>query len=183
MIKIRSEKSTDIEAVRRVNNEAFGRKVEAEMIDKLRRRGVMPISLVAEQNGEVVGHIQFNPVEVKSGSSSFSIMTLGSMAVITALQKKGIGSELVNAGLDECRRIGHHVVVVLGHPTYYPRFGFVPARGKGIECEFVEAPDDAWMIVELKPGALAGRTGTAYFPREYREAFEENPPEEVKKDG
>ncbi|HXY74569.1 MAG TPA: N-acetyltransferase [Dehalococcoidales bacterium] len=179
MIKIRPETKKDIEAIRRVNGEAFGRKVEGEMIDKLRCRGVMPISLVAEQNGEVIGHIQFNPCEVKSVASNFTIMTLGSMAVIPSLQKKGIGSQLVKAGFDECRRLGENVVVVLGHPSYYPRFGFVPARAKGIDCEFVEAPDDAWMVMEFKTGSIAGRTGTAYFPREYREAFDENPPVSV----
>ena len=92
------------------------------------------------------------------------------MAILPKHQRKGIGSRLVRAGLEECRHLGHEVVVLVGHPDYYPRFGFVPARPKGLECEF-EVPDEAWMLLELQQGALAGKTGTVTFQPEFREAM------------
>lgn len=84
-------------------------------------------------------------------------------------EERDIGGQLVRAGLEECQRLSHKIVVVLGHPDYYPRFGFVPAKTKGIDCEF-EAPAEAWMILELQEGALAGRRGTVKFQPEFHEA-------------
>jgi putative acetyltransferase len=171
MIKIRKETPVDFDAIRQVNTEAFGRENEAGLIEKLRQHGLLPISLVGVENNVIVGHISFCPMTVKSADTVFTVISLGTMAVLPSLQKKGIGSQLVKTGLKECRRLGENVVVVVGHPTYYPRFGFVPARAHGIDCEFAEAPDDAWMILELKDGALAGRQGTVFFPHEFREAM------------
>ena len=90
------------------------------------------------------------------------------MAVLPAHQGKGIGSQLVRAGLEKCRSLGYEVVVVVGHPNYYPRFGFVTAKPKGLKCEF-EVPDEAWMVLELREGALAGRQGTVKFQPEFEE--------------
>ena len=90
------------------------------------------------------------------------------MAVLPAYQHKGIGSRLVRVGLEECRHLGHEVVVVLGHPDYYPRFGFVSARPKGIYCEF-EVPEEAWMVLELREGTLVGRNGTVKFQPEFKD--------------
>ena len=168
MATIRKEKPSDIASIRRVNIKAFGREGEAELVDRLRDRGVLTVSLVAEEAGEVVGHIAFNPVDVTSESSSFRALTLAPLAVLPAYQNKGIGSQLVSAGLQECRRLGHNVIVVVGHPGFYPRFGFVRASSKGLECEF-EAPDDVWMVAELEPDALAGRTGRVTFQPEFKD--------------
>jgi len=169
MIAIRPETPGDVEAIRHVSDEAFGRENESWLVDKLRERGVLTISLVAVQDGEIVGHISFSPVVVESEGSSFEAIALGTMAVLPIYQSKGIGSQMVRAGLEECRRLGHEVVVVLGHPDYYPRFGFVVAGPKGIDCEF-EAPEEAWMVLELREGVLAGRRGTVRFQPEFREA-------------
>lgn len=169
METIHLETSEHIDAIRHVNNKAFGQKNEAELIDKLRNRGFLTISLVAVRNKEVVGHIAFSPVTIESESLSWEAIALAPMAVLPEYQRKGIGSQLVYAGLDECRSLGHQVVVVLGHPNYYPRFGFVPARPKGINCEY-EVPEEAWMILELQEGALAGRRGTVRFQPEFRDA-------------
>jgi putative acetyltransferase len=171
MIKVRKETGKDFAAIGQVNTAAFGRANEAGLIEKLREHDLLTISLVAIEDNAVVGHISFCPMTVKGDGFSFTIISLGTMAVLPAYQKKGIGSRLVKTGLKDCHRIGEDVVVVVGHPTYYPRFGFVPARAKGIDCEFAEAPDDAWMILELKAGALAGRRGTVFFPHEFREAM------------
>ena len=170
MLKIRHEISEDDAAIRQVNEEAFGQKEEAEIVEKLRNRGVVTLSLVAVQDDSIIGHIAFSPVKVESERSTFEAITLAPMAVLPAYQNKGIGSQLVRAGLEECRNLGHEVVFVLGHPDYYPRFGFVLAKPKDIGCEF-EVPDEAWMVLELREGTLAGRRGTVIFQPEFREAM------------
>jgi putative acetyltransferase len=168
MVEIRHETPQDIDTIRRINKLAFGRSEEADIIDKLRRRGALTLSLVAVTENGVVGHITFSPVTVESGNSSFETIALGTMAVLPDYQRQGIGSALVMAGLKECQRLGQEIVVVVGHPNYYPRFGFAPARAKGIDCEF-EAPDEAWMVLELKEGGLAGKGGTVHYRPEFKE--------------
>jgi len=168
-LTIRREAPEDFDAIRHVNEQAFGRAVEADLVDHLRSRGVLTISLVATQDGEIVGHIAFSPVAVESGPASFEAITLAPIAVLPAHQRQGIGSQLVRAGLEECRQLGHEIVVVVGHPEYYPRFGFAPGKPRGIGCEF-EAPDEAWMVLELREGALAGRDGIVKFQPEFHDA-------------
>ena len=167
---IRRETPEDKAAIRHVNEEAFGQKEEAEIIEKLRNRGVLTLSLVAIQDDRIVGHIAFSPVKVESERSSFEAIALAPMAVLPAYQRKGIGSQLVRSGIKKCQHLGHEIIVVLGHPNYYPRFGFVLAKPKGIRCEF-EVPDEAWMVLELSEGALAGRQGTVSFQPEFRAAI------------
>ena len=169
MLTIRSETPEDVDSIRYVNEQAFGQKEEAELVEKLRNRAALTLSLVAVQKNEVVGHIAFSPVVIDSGSSSFEAIALAPMAVLPAYQRQGIGGQLVRAGLEECRNLGHEIVVLVGHPTYYPRFGFVPAKPKGISCEF-EAPEEAFMVLELREGALAGRGGVVNFQPEFHEA-------------
>ena len=170
MLTIRRETPEDIDSIRYVNEQAFGQKGEAELIDKLRKRDVVTLSLVAVQNKQIMGHILFSPVTVESEGSRFEAISLAPMAVLPAYQRKGIGSQLVQVGLKECYQLGHEVVVVVGHPDYYPRFGFVPAKTKGIDCEF-GVPNEAWMVLELREGALAGRKGTVKFQPEFHEAM------------
>lgn len=153
MIIVRAESAEDISAVRRVNEMAFERKEEADLVDRLREAARPHISLVAESGARVVGHIFFSPVTLEAEAPTFAIMGLAPMAVLPEYQKQGIGSQLVREGLKECMRIGFYVVVVLGHPDYYPRFGFVPASRKGLRCEY-PVPDEAFMVRELKPNAL-----------------------------
>ncbi len=169
MLVIRPETPEDIDSIRQVNERAFGRENESRLIEKLRDNGVLTISLVAVQDGEIVGHIAFSPAKVESEPSDFEAISLGPIAVLPTFQRKGIGSELVRAGLEECRRLGQEIVVLVGHPDYYPRFGFVPAKPKGIECEF-EVPEEAWLVLELREGALAGKRGTVRFRPEFMEA-------------
>ena len=166
MVIIRKETTTDIETIRHINEQAFGQKEEAAIIDALRSRGAVTLSLVAISAGHIIGHILFSPVTIETESSSFAAVALAPMAVLPEYQNKGVGSQLVRGGLEKCRLSGHEMVVVLGHPNYYPRFGFVPAKPKGIECEF-EVPEDAWMILEIREGALAGRRGTVKFQPEF----------------
>ena len=170
MLTVRPETPEDIVAIRYVNEQAFGQKEEAELVAKLRHRNAVTLSLVAVEGSQIVGHILFSPVTVASEHSSFEAIALAPMAVLPAYQRQGIGGQLVRTGLEECRNLGHEIIVVLGHPDYYPRFGFVPARPRGIDCEF-EVPEEAWMILELREGALAERTGTVKFQPEFYEAI------------
>jgi len=168
MLTIRLETHEDAESIRYVNEQAFSQENESKLIEKLRNHGFLTISLVAIQDGEIVGHIAFSPVVIESECSSFEAIALAPITVLPMYQRKGIGSQMVRAGLAECCLLGHKIIVVLGHPDYYPRFGFVLARPKGIDCEF-EVPEEAWMILELREGALAGRRGIVRFRPEFKE--------------
>ncbi len=166
MITIRHEMPEDIPAIRRVNEQAFDRAEEANLVEALRRRGVIALSLVAVKDAEIVGHILFSPVTIESGESTFDALALGPMAVLPSHQGHGIGSQLVRAGLEECRRLGHDLVIVLGHPDFYPRFGFVPASRYGIRWER-DVPDEVFMVAELREGALTERGGTVRYQPEF----------------
>ena len=165
-MNIRAEKPEDHLAVRQVNELAFGSPQEAALVDALRKSADPHISLVAEVGGRIVGHIFFSPVVIESEASVSTALGLAPMAVLPELQKQGIGSQLVRRGLDECRKIGHDVVVVLGHPEYYPRFGFVPSKQMGLSCEY-PVPEEVFMVVELREGALSGRTGVVKYHPEF----------------
>jgi putative acetyltransferase len=165
-VKIRREEEGDAPSVRRINELAFGRPIEADLIDALRAAGAVILSLVAAEEDVVVGHVLFSPVTLESETARFSIVGLGTLAVLPGRQKTGIGSMLVNAGLAELRRANHDAVVVVGHPSYYPRFGFVRASTHNIRCDF-EVPDEAFMVMELKPGALAERAGVVHYRPEF----------------
>jgi len=155
MVVIREESPADLLAVRRVNELAFGRAGEANLVDVLRAVAEPVISLVAIRDGEVVGHLFFSPVTLETGlAGADTYLGLGPLAVLPECQNLGIGSQLVREGLQACRRQGAAAVVVLGHPEYYPRFGFVPASRYALRCEY-PVPDDVFMAIELKPGALS----------------------------
>lgn len=159
----RGEQANDLPSIREVNTLAFGQADEADLVDALRGEVEPFISLVAERDGRVVGHILFTPVTIESADGSKSTaMGLGPMAVLPECQRQGIGSALVRAGLEACERQGEFVVFVLGHAEYYPRFGFEPARPKGLTCQW-EVPDEAFMVVELTVRALAGRRGLVRY--------------------
>lgn len=170
MIIIRPEEEADFDAVRQVNTLAFGQPAEATLVDALRKSAEPFISLVAVDDNQVVGHILFTPVSLEADDSTSTALGLGlaPMAVLPEYQRQGVGSELVRAGLRECQRIGANVVVVLGHPEYYPRFGFVPASQKGLTSEY-PGPDEVFMAIELEPGTLKGRRGLVKYRPEFAE--------------
>jgi putative acetyltransferase len=166
MTVIRRETKADHLAVRQVNERAFGRTGEANLVDALRKTAHPRVSLVAEIDGQIVGHIFFSPVRIESEGAMFTAMGLAPMAVLPEFQNQGIGSQLVRRGMEECLSMGQYVVVVLGHPEYYPRFGFVPAGQKGLRCEY-EVPDEVFMVAELRDGTLAGRKGLVKYLPEF----------------
>jgi putative acetyltransferase len=166
MPEIRSETPEDVASVRTVIERAFGRTDEADLVDALRSNVPSSISIVAVEDDRVVGHILFSPVRVAAEDSAFGATALAPLAVAPEYQNRGIGAALVRAGLDECRRRGERVVFVLGHPSYYPRFGFEPSKPRGVGCEF-DVSDEAFMVAELEPDALEGRTGTVHYRPEF----------------
>lgn len=168
MITIRKEHAKDIPAVRHIHELAFSRPNEALLVEALRTSPDPKVSLVAEVDGRVIGHIFFSRVEIGSSFDSTPSLGLAPMAVLPEFQRQGFGSRLVRDGLTECRRIGCLVVVVLGHPNFYPRFGFVPAQEKGLHCEY-PATEGSFLVNELVPGALAGRSGLIKYRPEFSE--------------
>jgi putative acetyltransferase len=162
---IRLEEAQDVDGVRVVNRRAFGRPSEAAMVDAL-RGSAEAISLVATVQGRVVGHIFFTPVQIENIDRTKSAVGLAPMAVLPEYQRQGIGSQLVRAGLDTCRAQGHSLVVVVGHPAFYPKFGFVQASTAGLEYEHGVRPE-AFMVIELQAGVLAHTHGIVRYRPEF----------------
>lgn len=164
MIHVRLEEPRDAAAIRAVNEAAFDTPLEATVVDNLRD---VPdrISLVATCDDVVVGHVLFTPVTLDP-EASIRIAGLAPMAVRPDCQRQGIGGKLIEAGLNACRTRGYSAVVLVGHPEYYRRFGFVPAHRKGLGCAF-EVPPEAFMAIELEPEALAGTRGIVRFRPEF----------------
>lgn len=167
LITIRPERSGDIEAIRLVNRQAFETSAEAALVDKLRAKRILIVSLVACDGGEVVGHIAFSPVSLVSAPNLCGA-GLGPMAVLPEKQKSGIGSALVQAGLDKCRELGCDYAVVVGHTEYYPRFGFLPASQFGLRTKW-DLPEGVFMAMEFKPGTLGGVSGLVEYQSEFDE--------------
>jgi putative acetyltransferase len=161
-IIIRAESPEDYPRTRQINIEAFGGETEANIIETLRDIGIVIISLVPEIKDEVVGQILFSPVDLESHDSTISIAGLGPMAIAPEHQRKAIGSKLVEEGLHRCEKAGFAAVVVLGHPEYYPRFGFIPSVKHGIKSEY-DVPDEVFMVKKLHEGALAYCRGTIKY--------------------
>jgi len=166
LVSIRHETASDREAVFRVETAAFGKDAEARLVDLLRDNGHCLLSLVAEDGAEVVGHIMFSPMTIEGDGPPWSAVCLAPVAVAPPRQNEGIGGLLIHAGLAELRAAGHGAVILLGHPTYYPRFGFRPAREFGLHYQ---DDRDAFMALELRAGALDGVSGTVKFSPEFAE--------------
>jgi putative acetyltransferase len=168
MSTIRPERPEDASQVRIVNELAFEQPTEANLVDRLRQACDESLALVAEDDG-VVGHILFTPVVIESAGRRVRGMGLAPMAVLPARQRQGIGSKLVRRGLEILRERGCPFVVVIGHPEYYPRFGFEPASLHGLACQWEGVPDAAFMISILDADAMAGVSGMARYRNEFDE--------------
>lgn len=158
-ISIRSETPADLAAIRAVNGEAFGRGDEADLVDQLRTDGEVVASLVAQCAGRVVGHILFSRLPILAEHREIAGAALAPVAVRPSVQRQGIGSVLVRAGLRCCGDLGIEAVVVLGHPAYYPRFGFSAVLARRLSAPFSGA---AFMALALTPGALNGGGAVRY---------------------
>lgn len=165
-VVIRDEGPGDFDVVRRINTEAFQGPDEAALVDRLRTAGVLTVSLVAEVNGEVVGHLAMSPVAIDRGMTLENAYGLAPMAVLAKHQKRGVGSALVREGLHRLERKHASGVVVVGHASYYPRFGFVRASTFGLKWDHA-CPDEAFMALELRPGALGRTQGLVRYRPEF----------------
>jgi putative acetyltransferase len=157
---IRPEATTDLDAIRHVNRLAFGQDDEANLVDALRDGGFVKLSLVAEFGEQVIGHILFSGIRIVSDTGSVDALALAPMAVIPEHQRRRIGSALVRSGLEQCRQAGHRIVIVVGHPNFYPRFGFSPELASRLESEYA---GEAFMALELVPGAMEGVEGVVKY--------------------
>jgi len=166
-VQIRAESPADISTVRHVNEAAFGQPGEADLVDRLRLTDGT-IGLVATLDDAVVGHIAFSQMTLSPAREDLNILGLAPMAVLPDRQREGIGSALVREGLDACRRAGVDAVFVLGHPDYYPRFGFTPAADIGLASEY-EVPREVFLCLELRAGALADVQGVACYHAAFAE--------------
>lgn len=167
-MKIRPEQKSDHALIHEVNRLAFGGEDEARLVESIRNSALFipELSLVAVEDSTIVGHILFSPVTIETDEGSLEALALAPMAVRPDYQRKGVGTALVRQGLDVCRRMGYRIVIVIGHPHYYPRFGFTQARAKGFEAPF-PVPDEAFMVCELLEGSLDGAAGTVRYPEAF----------------
>lgn len=168
---IRVEQENDFQAIKEVNDLAFGQEGESNLIDKIRKSSafISDLSLVVEtEDKEIVGHILFSIVVIETAEGNVQSLALAPVAVKPDYQNEGIGSSLIREGLKRSKELGYRSVIVLGHSTYYPRFGFIPASEKDIKSPF-EVPDEAFMVIELQKGALDGVQGTVSYPEAFSE--------------
>ncbi len=161
---IRHEEVADREFVYQVELDAFGQDNEARLVEALHEAGHVVLSLVAVVEDEVVGHILFSPMLVGTELDTNVAICLGPMAIAPAYQSQGVGTQMVETALDELRRFVNTAVFLVGHPTFYQRFGFGPAREFDVHYE---DDRDAFMALELTPGALKYISGDARFAPEF----------------
>lgn len=165
--EIRPEISADHEGVRNVTRAAFGQDTEATLVDALRsRHGNAAISWVATaETDQLVGHVLMTPAWIENADNERVIdgMALAPVSVHPDCQKRGIGAALCKQAIQEARRREVPFIILLGHPDYYPRFGFEPGHHHGIHCPYPDAPKEAFMINILNDQILDEVTGTGRF--------------------
>jgi len=173
-VTVRPETADDRQAVREVNERAFGGVAEARLVDGIRdTAGYIPaLSLVAVEANKVIGHILFSEVAIGGYAGPVKFLVLAPIAVLPEYQRRGIGSLLVKRGLEAGKHLGYQAVIVIGHPGFYPRFGFEPARNRLLEVAFKSpVPDEAFLVRELRKGALDGIRGVVEFSSIFYEAM------------
>lgn len=160
-VVVRPETSSDYPAIRHVNEAAFSGAAEAGIVEALRTEDAVLLSVVAESAGTVVGHILFSRMSIVTPSASIPAVALAPLAVRPSHQRQGIGGKLVRHGLSRLHEMGERIVIVVGHPAYYPRFGFSTALARSLQSPF---KSEVFMALELSPGALTGVHGHVKYP-------------------
>lgn len=153
-----------------INDMAFGREDEGKLVEKLRKNKKFSkdLSLVACMGNEIIGHILFFPIQIKSDNKDIESLGLSPMSVIPELQGLGIGSQLIKKGLAKAIKMGYKSVLVLGHDKYYPKFGFSPASKFNITCSF-DVPEEVFMALELEKTSLQSVSGCVEYPKEFND--------------
>jgi predicted N-acetyltransferase YhbS len=142
---------------------------KGQLVEKLRKAPTFidELSLVAELDGYVVGHILFTPIVIDNSDQQFQSLVLAPVSVLPEFQKMGIGGQLILAGHQKARELRFQSAILLGHPEYYPRFGYKPASSWGVKTRIPLPSDDVFMAVELIEGGLTGVSGLVVFPPEF----------------
>ncbi|MEM1059913.1 MAG: N-acetyltransferase [Verrucomicrobiota bacterium] len=171
MTTIRTEEPRDAAAIRALNEKVFGRRDEADLIERLREDCPGLLSMVAEQEGKLVGHVLFSPVVLETPGEKDDLLGMGlaPLAVNSRRRGEGIGRKLVENALLVLQVRGCNFVVVLGDPDYYGRFGFEPAENHGITCQWKGVPEGAFQIILLNTSVLGNSRGRARYRREFSE--------------
>lgn len=158
---VRDECPEDFATVHSIHEKAFGRKDEADLVDRLRHERVVLVSFVAEREKQIIGHILFSRMWIETSGPPVSAAALAPVAVLPEQQGQGVGAELIRYGLDGLRQRGETIAIVLGSPNYYARFGFSAEKARNLVSPF---PPGAFMALELKSGALDGIAGQVKYP-------------------
>lgn len=169
-MRIRTETKNDFKHVFNLNYTAFGnRDDEAKLVEQIRfSDGFIPeLSIVAEAQGDIVGHLMLSKAKLTNEVGDKEVIVLAPVAVLPEFQKKGIGSKLIKEGLKRAKKEGYGLVFLIGHPDYYPKFGFQPARAHGMELTQYQVPDDVFMVCELTDGELENSGGELHYPKAF----------------
>ena len=167
---IREEHPDDIKDIRQIHRQAFGQDMEADIVDTLRINCKDLLSLVAVEEGRLIGHSLFSPAWIRNPHDNIAGMGLAPMAVLPEWQRRGVGSRLVREGIERLAAGRCPFIIVLGHPDYYPRFGFQIASRFGIRCHWEGVPDEAFLILWLNPCLPERISGLAEFREEFNQA-------------
>lgn len=173
-IHIRKEEKSDYNEVIELTAKAFKNMPYADgdedkLVERLRKAPtfISELSLVAESEGRILGHILFTPAIIDNKQKQFQTLVLGPVSVLPEFQKQGIGGQLIKAGHKKAVECGFDSVILIGHPEYYPRFGYKPASGWGIKTHYKLPSDDVFMAVEIRENALKNVSGMVIFPPEF----------------
>lgn len=159
-LAIRATSTEDHASIHALLQAAFGGDAEARLVADLRAGGFSRVEQVAVRDHRIVGHILLSAIEIATPAAILPALALAPLAVAPDQQRQGIGSQLIEAGLNACREAGHAVVIVLGHPAYYTRFGFSAARAAPLRSPYA---GPAFMALELVPHALANVEGEVHY--------------------
>ncbi|MBX3412858.1 MAG: N-acetyltransferase [Pirellulales bacterium] len=157
---VRAENPADRSAIYELHRQAFGGEDESRLVDSLRAHGYHRVSLVAEEAEQIVGHVLYSAIEIITPDARLPVLALAPVAVLPEWQNRRIGTRLIEQGLDQCRAGGHTIVLVVGHPPYYPRFGFSAELARQLACDYA---GEAFMALELVPHAMRGLTGRVQY--------------------
>ncbi|HSO56823.1 MAG TPA: N-acetyltransferase [Paenisporosarcina sp.] len=164
---IRTETKDDYKHVFNLNYLVFkNRDDEAKLVERIRFSNcfIRELSLVAMEQGEIVGHVLLSKAKIIRENGEKEVLVLSPVAVNPSVQKQGIGSNLIEEGLRRAKDLGYGLVLLMGHPTYYPKFGFQPAKRHGIELTQFIVPDNVFMVCELIDGELQQTNGELRYP-------------------
>lgn len=171
IMEIRTERISDYEEVFQLNYLAFqNREDESRLVERIRLSDqfIPELSLVAEENHHIVGHVLFSKAEVVDEEKNHEVIVLAPIAVMPNHQRRGIGSKLVQEGLKRCTELEYDFVFLIGHPTYYPKFGFKPAKKYGFELKQFNVSDEVFMLCELKEGMTTPKIkGELMYPKSF----------------